>query len=321
MNGYGHKTHHTAPAALLTAALFFFGCASGKNDRPFLEKKAAGLEAAGIDAWGSGDLDRAFNKFSEALAANRSVDNRAGELSDLINIGRVMILMGDYGSSVSYLNSATALAERLKDEASLSEAKATLAKARFSSGDNAAALAEIDAGLAIDKRLGREGGAKLNLKASILMDEGRTDEARDILKKALKESESAGDLAEAANALRLMAETESGGGAAPAALKLYERAYAYDKKLGDPVKIALDLKNMAALNLREGRALDAAFLFERHYAVARTIGRIEEAVESIEELIKIYAAAGDAKKTGEYTKLRDSLLQAADADKGSGIGK
>lgn len=306
----------------MAALLFSAGCASDKNDRPFLEKKAAGLEALGVDAWGAGDFDRAYRKFSEALAANRSVDNRAGELSDLINIGRVLILTGDYRSSISYLSEAAALAAGLKDEANLSEAKATLAKAHYSSGNAAAAEAEIDAALAIDERLGRASGAKLNLKASILIDDGHTAEAREILKKALKESESADDLTEAANALRLLAAIESTEGAnMTAALKLYERAYEYDKKLGDPLKIALDLKNMAALNLREGRTQDAAFLFERHYAVAMTIGLVREAIDSIEELIKIYTSAGDGKRAGEYTKLRDSLLQTSGTGGGNGVIK
>jgi len=290
---------------------FSFGCASDKNNRPFLEVKAAGLEASGVDAFGTGDYDRALLKFSEALAANRSVDNRAGELSDLINIGRVLILLGDYGSSVSYLNSAIALAAGLKDEANLSEARATLAKAHYSAGNGAAAQTEIDVSLAIDERDGRVSGAKLNLKASILIDDGKTIEARELLKKALKASVSADDPTEAANALRLMAGIESAEGInRTAALKLYERAYEYDKAGGDPFKIALDLKNMAALNLKEGRAVDAAFLFERHYAVAITIGQVKEAALNLDELIKIYTAAGDGKKAAEYTKLKNSLIQA-----------
>lgn len=314
MTGYKKNIHRRTAAAFLAAMFFLAGCASDKNGRPFLEKKAAGLEAAGADAYGGGDYGASLRKFSEALAANRSVDNRAGELSDLINIGRVLILLGDYGSSVSYLNEAITLAAGIKDDANLSEARATLAKAHYSSGNGAMAADEIDAALAIDERLGAVSGAKLNLKASILMDTGRAIEAKELLKKALKNSESADDITEAANALRLLAGIESAEGTdGSAALKLYERAYELDKTLGNPFKIAVDLKNMAALNLRAGRVNDAAFLFERHYTAAKTIGLLAEAVLSIEELIKIYTASGDGKKASEYIILKDSLIQAQGA--------
>lgn len=298
----------------LLLAIFVAGCSGApvKDQRPYIMTMADEASSSGAAAYTGGDFVKAAARFAESLRMNRSIDNRAGELVDLINIGRVAVELGDQKSAIATLEDALRLASSLNDEAALSEGHATLAKAHHLAGDSPSALDHIEQSIAIGGRLGRRSGAVLNLKGLIYLSSGRRAEAGLILAEALKLNTDANDTLQAANSLRALAEFEMGSGNHKEAYAYLYRAYEADRSAASSGRIALDLEMMADLRVVEGRRLDGAFLYERSYLVSLSSGQTSEALSRIEKLIRTYRDLGEEEKARFYMAIRDGILAGRD---------
>lgn len=302
----------------IAPALFYAGCAAqapAASDRDFIRTKAAEVSAAAADAFASGDHKRALEKFMEALRIDRSVDNRAAEVMDLVNIGRVYIALDRNDRAGAYLTEARRLALLIKDDKLLSEAVSTSAKSDYITGDYPAALKEIDEALTTDARLGAKQGSKLNLKAQILAASGKTDEARQAFGDALEINRKDGNGLETANSYRGIAELDRAANKPGEAVQSYKKAYDIDKQAGDSKKIAFDLEGIAHAKLVEGNLNEAVFYFERSYVVSLNAGMIRQAVESLDNLIKTYKEMGDEGKARYYARMREGILGTANTGK------
>ncbi|MEK6759681.1 MAG: tetratricopeptide repeat protein [Deltaproteobacteria bacterium] len=299
---------------VLLLAVFVAGCSAApvKEQRPYIMTMAEEASASGAAAYANGDFAKAAVRFGESLRMNRSVDNRGGELVDLINIGRATVELGDARSAVAMLEDALRLAALLKDEAALSEGHATIAKAHQLAGESPTALDHIEQSILIDARLGRRSGTALNLKGLIYLSAGRRQEAGPILAEALKLNTNANDSVQAANSMRALAEFERESGDLKEAYAYLERAYKADKSTASSGRIALDLEMMADIRVIEGRRADGAFLYERSYLVSLSNGQTSKAISRIEKLIKTYMDIGDVEKARFYTAIRDGILAGQD---------
>jgi len=297
--------------ALAAIFLVLTGCAAvDKKKASPIQIKSSEMKAAGVDAYGLGDYAGARSAFAEALRLDRSVDNREGELLDLINLARVAVVTGVYDDARAWLADAVALAQFLKDDKNLSEAYATLAKAGYLTGNHDAAWTHIEAAIAIDRRAGVKSGARLNLKAAILTASGKPAEAKSILNDALKLNAGGGDVVETANSYRALAEADIREGSDATALDYYQRAYETSREAGDNSRLAADLVSISSLQMKTGRAADALFSLSRLYAVASASGMAREAAWALDGLISINEAAGSMDKGAFYRKLRDDLSKA-----------
>lgn len=305
---------------ITAAALVFLtltGCASvdKKKASPVLGK-GSDMKAAGVVAYGSGDYAGAQAIFVEALRLDRSVDNREGELLDLINLARLSLVTGDNVSARSWLSDAIYLAKALNDDKGLSEAYATLAKADYLSGNPDDALRHIDAALAIDAK----SGARLNLRAAALVAAGRHVQAVPVLKEALSLNLDAGDASETANSYRALAGASLAEGSDGAALDYYKKAYEVGRDSGNSARLVGDLLAISALEIKTGRSADALFSLNRLYAVASASGRMEEAVFALDRFISVNEAVGNTEKAVFYRNLKTDLLKTkaeAEAEDGS----
>lgn len=264
--------------------------------------------SAGVAAYMEGDFVKAAARFRESLRMNRAVDNRPGELVDMINLGSATVELGDPKGALPILEAALRLASVLNDEAALSEAHATIAKALHLTGDSSSALDHIEESIAVDNMLGRRRGALLNLKGLIYMAAGRRTEAAALLTEALKLNTDAKDSLQAANSMRGLSELERDSGNLKEAYVYIERAYQADRSAASSGRIALDLEIMADLRVTEGRHADGAFLYERSYLVSLSSGQTSEAVSRIEKLIKTYRDIGEEEKAQFYLAIRDGIL-------------
>ncbi|MBI5827275.1 MAG: tetratricopeptide repeat protein [Deltaproteobacteria bacterium] len=302
---------NSAAFLLLTfMALFVAGCAAGPTaaQRSYTERKAAEAARAGFEALESEDYRKAIEYFTQALTLNRSVDNRAGEVKDLINIGRVYIALNDVKGAETHLSEAVSLAAGEKEEAYLSAALASLAKVRYIQGDLHKALTEIERSLEIDSRLGTRSGSKLNLKARIYIDTGKLEEAMGILKQAYEWNSSVENKQEVANTLRQMALISEARGKIAEAKKLYDEAYTNDSAVGDSARIADDLESMAELELASGQPEKAAFLYERSFVVSLNAGHLDDALARLYKIIQVYKKTGNNDKVKSYEKIRDGVI-------------
>lgn len=304
------RENSTAFLLLTFMALFVAGCAAGPTaaQRSYTERKAAEAGKSGFEALDNEDYRRAIEYFTQALQLNRSVDNRAGEVKDLINIGRVYIALNDVKSAETHLSEAVALAAGAKEEAYLSAALASLAKVRYMQGDLQKALAEIERSLELDSRLGVRSGSKLNLKARIYIDTGRLEEAMGILKQAYEWNSSVENRQEVANTLRQMALINEARGKIEEARKLYDEAYTNDTAIGDSARIADDLESMAELELAAGEPEKAAFLYERSFVVSLNAGHLDDALARLYKIIQLYKKTGNNEKVKSYEKIRDGVI-------------
>lgn len=293
------------------AVLLFSGCAAKQKEAEgpaFMRARALEANTAANEAYAGRDFKRALDKFNESLRINRSIDNRAGELLDLINIGRTNIAIGDHEGASTSLEDAVRLALSARDEKNLSEAYATLAKADYMAGNTGAALDHLEEALAIDSRSGFKSGARLNQKGFIYARLGRYEEAASIIKAALEVNNQEGNGMEAANSHRGLAGLYARQGRDDLAMEHFARSYEIDKAHGDSKKIAHDLSGMAGLHLKAGRPEEAVFLFERSYVVNLSAGLERDAVSDLDKVVEIYKAMGNGEKTELFTKVREGLL-------------
>ncbi len=288
-----------AHSLLFAALIMLVGCAAGSKgvgEPPHLMKRADRAALAGVEAYAGGDYTDALASFTEALRIDRSLDDRSAEIMDLVNIGRVLIVIGDYDGAIANLNEAVSVATATDDAAGLVSALSTLAKAAYITGDGPTALKYLERSLLIGGLKGAETGAILNLQALIYMNDENIGEARKIFHSALKLNKRRGDDLETANSYRGMAKLSLAEDDPASALYHYMAAYELDRTTGDPARIAFDLNSIAALHLKGGRLKEAAFLFERSYLVNLNSGQAGRARADIDSLLRIYRKLGDEPK-------------------------
>ncbi len=292
--------------AVFAIAFATAGCAH-VADTPYMMKMSNETSRRGAEAFASGDREQALERFREALRIDRSIDNRGGEMLDLINLGRVYTSLGRYAEATDFLNGAITLGVKTRDYALLSDAHAAFAKAEYLAGHGGTALDYIEDALQIDEGIGLRSGSKLNLKGLIYIDAGRHAEAAVIINEALEISSSLGDALEAANSYRALGDLNSSRGLSVDALGFYERAYKIDHPSGDSQKIASDLSRMADLHLALGERTKAAFLFERSYVISFNSGHRDDAVGMLDKVIGVYADLGETGKAAFYQKVKDGF--------------
>lgn len=303
-------------------ASFVFGCAA-KEKKPLAWEKAVDASMRGSEAFANRDYAVALVRFEISLQLNRAVDNRQGELVDLINIARAYIALADYQNAGDRIEKAITLARSLNDNRKLAEAYATYSKVRWMAGDNQAALTEINKAISIHAKDGINSGGLLNLKAELLIDSGKgaeppqVEKAEELLFTALSLNKREDNAAETANSYRALARVSELRKKWNDALAFYSKAYDIDKPAGDPVKITIDLMGMAGCNLALKRPDEAVFLFGRAYIVSANAGLTARTVESLDKLIITYKEMGNAEKADFYSRIRDAMS----ADNGSGGGR
>lgn len=297
----------------LTALAVLSGCmgqrpaVGARPERSFMESKAAEAGRRAVSAYEAGDYRKSLSYSMESLRINRSIDNRPGELLDLINIGRILISAGDYERARLYISDAVRLALSSGDSGRLSEAYATQAKADLLSGSVSSAIDSIEEALSIDEKLGRISGERLNIKGMIYLREEMLPEASEAFEEALKANRSDGNGIETANSIRALAKIRWKERKGREALILYRDAYEIDKGGGDSGKIALDLLGMADIYFGDNDFKEAAFLYERSYIVSLNAGDRAGALKSLEMVIESYRALADEAKVIYYTRMRQGL--------------
>ncbi len=311
---------YTWGVVLFSVFVVLAGCSGRNAPQPsYIEMRAVEMNISGIEATKRGDYATAKRAFTSALELNRSVDNRDGELTNLINLSRVHISLGEYDMAEDYLNQASRLAVRVKDVEKESEIYLTLAKLYYLTDRTDDALELVERAIRIDRIHGhRSIGVGLNIKASIHIKNGKIDEAMETLKEAMRFNRKYGLEMELANSYRALAEIKASVDTKKA-MDLYRNAYRIDRLLGDPIKISKDLEGMAWIYFREGYLDDAVFLMERVYMVNLYGGRKKRVVSSLDDIISIYEEMGDEEKVLFYRRIKEDIIAYMSDDKGDGL--
>ncbi len=272
--------------------------------------RAATINSRGVRAYSSGRYERAAGLFAESLAINRSLDNRAGEVIDLVNLARTYASMDDIPSARGYLDEAGELAGRIGDTRIVSAVSATYARVEHMAGDREAALKRLERSLELDSEAGvRDIGGKLNLKGALLKDGGDPEGARAVLKRARKLNAEFGHRTEEANSLRELAAMELEAGRLDEAKALLSGAYEIDRAEANPARIAADLERMAGVELAAGNTREAVFLLERSVQVNLSAGLGDRALATMDRVISLLEDSGDTEAAKRYTSRKDTIVK------------
>jgi tetratricopeptide (TPR) repeat protein len=266
-------------------------CGHTPAPRPAVVESAIEWNQRGQSAFRAGELARARDAYRQALRLYRSIEDADGIATELINVAWLEHALGD-----------TPAAKAALDEVSASRAPGFPATQRAEAAYRRAWIAqreqrpvETAEWLARAEALCRADcpahGRILNLHAQSEIAAGRLAAGRELARRALAANQKAGDKAEEANALRLLAETLLALGDAPEAALRYEQALALDKETGQPDKVAADLLGLGAAARARQRLPEAREYYRRALAAAEAGGS--------EELRRAAAAGLERLPSGE----------------------
>jgi len=298
------------------SAVVLQGCAGQRPAPSPIEAAGASASRAGAVAYDNGRYPDALESFNEALRLHRGVDDRAGALLDLINVGRVDAILKRHGDAVAALNEAASLATALEDRAALSEVYATMAKVELDAEDTAGAMRYIEKSQEIDRALGLVSGARLNLRAWIYIAAGRYAEAAAMAGRAMDLNQKAHDYTEIANSYRLKGDLSVNDGDLDKALLFYGKARYHDSRYGVPRNLSYDLTRMSLIDARKGDMRGAADFMDRAYTVSLLAGLDRMALSQLDALIILYEDMGDDGMVRRYRTLRERLLTRMPGEKG-----
>jgi len=300
----GARTGFGAGAGIagLFLALLLNSCASTSPPQSPALQAAIAESRRGIEAESRGKPLIALAAFNRALDRYAAIEDNPGVAKTLVNIARLERRRGDTGAAATHIERALAL--NPDDPALAAELRFEKALLLLDREEPAVALVWAQQALAAAPAAQR--GRARNLVARILLLQGERDEAAAAATRALAELERP-QLAERANAHRLLGEIALAGDQGAGAETEFNQALALDKEAGLSPRIAADLQGLArCADLRRAPGEAMAFL-RRAFTVASAGAEYPLAIKLLDELAERYQASGDNTTAQQLAKERDRL--------------
>jgi tetratricopeptide (TPR) repeat protein len=277
--------------AYALALAMLAGCVAPPQGTPPPAGEAAMIEAnRRADAYlRAGDLEGAARQYREAVRVARSVEDPEGIATNAINLSIVYQRLGrpeDARASLALLfeRSQLAFSSEHLAQAALRRSVLDLEERR-----TADAQAWLERASGYCGRGCSVSSAIQNVKAQLALEAGRPDQAASAAKAALAGSRTAGDRAEAANALRLLGGAALKSGDAAGAIGYLGEALAIDKEMAAPRKIYLDLVGLGEASALKGDRGAARSYYER----ARAVSEADRDAEGAAKARALIEALGD----------------------------
>lgn len=313
--GQGLGIKKTRLFLLLTLHLSLFtvlyGCASTKkSELPKVQMDATELNQRGVDAVSIGKYDKALIEFQSSLKLNASVDNQKGIAINLLNIGRLYLLMERFDDAKVAFDRGLKIGASLNDQLVLSEGYASLGRYYYLIGSNNDAVAVLEKAVAIDRRQSFHTiGNRLNIMGMVYKDMDKAEDAEKLFNEALKINKSYEMEADSADSFRGLGDILFKRGDYKKAGELYENALSIDKRLGISAKISIDLAALGMASLKQNDAGKALDFFLRAYAVDSRRGADKKALQNLDRIIEIYGSLGDNNNKEKYSLEKEKLLK------------
>jgi tetratricopeptide (TPR) repeat protein len=224
----------------------------------------------GRTAFEQGDYREARKAYQQALAVHQSVENMDGIATELMNLSVVDRRLGDTAAAHGALDQIINSSGLSFTSAQRAEAAYRKASFYLEDGNRNEAKSWADKALGFCQGCGTE-GRLYNLLARMSLS-GNPQETLNLARRALAQNRNAGDKAEEANSLRLIADAAFATGDFKTAQQFYGDALALDKDAGSTVKIALDLMGLGRSLVQQEKRSEAAEYFQRAYSVAEGAG-------------------------------------------------
>ncbi|MBI5327204.1 MAG: tetratricopeptide repeat protein [Deltaproteobacteria bacterium] len=288
----------------------FTGCASTKkSELPKVQIEAVEYNQRGVDAVAAGSYDKALIEFQKSLRLNTSIDNQKGIAVNLLNLGRLYLLMNRFDDASVVFDRAIKTGSSLNDQIILSEGYASMGRYYYLTGNNKDAIDVLEKALNIDRKEGYHGiGSRLNIMGMLYMDSNRLEDAEKVFGEALKLNKDYGMEADTADSFRGLGDVSAKKEDYKKAMELYENALVIDKKSGRGAHIAIDLYALGNVSLKENAAEKALDFFLRAYAVNLSRGDVKMALKNLDIIIEIYTRSKDKNSVEIYSSEREKVL-------------
>lgn len=269
------NNRHALHLPLLLAVLpLLAGCLGGHAPvLPETQRQAETALTRGIRAEQKGDYGQAEQFLEQSRTLSSSVEDTRGTAIALINLSRLQRLRGESEKAVSYIDRALIITNA--DPSLAAEAYYEKALVELARGSAATALPWAEK--ARSAVTGDARGSRYNLSARINLMLGRLTDAEELAGTGYRESRSAGQDEEEANALRISGMMARERQRFDDSKRLLLEALEIDKRIGKSVKVSNDLEELARTAEKGGRRLEAADYLERAAEVHRAGGRNRQA--------------------------------------------
>lgn len=271
--------------SLLVAVMVLGGCAGHmRNPPPLAVRQSIELNFAGQEAFDDGDNDGAFARYEDAMRLSRSIEDAEGIAVNLINMAIILKDSGKQQRAVAKLDEI--LKNDLIEFPSGLVAEAAYIKARIYldySSDRKAA--EELAQRAREECEGCEAEGRIfNLTGRIAYVQGQYNTAFYWGQKGLSSSRRDNNEREAANAVRIMADSKLAIKEYDEALELFGQALEADKRLAHSRKIMRDLMGMG-YSLEGLKQNDKALTFFRRAIVIASYSKDDKTLSDASKAI------------------------------------
>ena len=270
---------------LLTLAALTAACGSNSPMLSPQQETAIQYNQRGRTAFGQGDYPEARAAYQQALAIHQSVENTEGIATELMNLSLVHRRLGDTTAAYAVLDQIINSSGLSFTSAQRAEAAYRKASFYLEDGNQNEAKSWADKALGFCHGCGTE-GRLYNLLARMSLS-GNPQETLNLARRALAQNRNAGDKAEEANSLRLIADASFASGDFKTAQQFYGDALALDKDAGTAAKIALDLMGLGRSQARQGRRDEALEYFRRAYSVSEGVGNTNAMEEAAAEMKRL----------------------------------
>jgi len=298
---------------VLLTLLTLAGCFGGGSKvlRSEAQSRADTFLKRAIRAGQKGEVAEAERLLREALAVSSSIEDIPAKSVELINLARLSRLNSDLAAAMASIDAALALLTPQADF--YSEAAHEKALVCLAGGDPATALSWAERSVAAEP--GTSQGRRLNLVGRILVAQGEWLKAGQTVKRALEENRGDANLEERANSLRILGIVARNGKDLSGAEQLLKEALGIDKQIGASAKIASDLEELAATARAGGDLNKTARYLKRAYDVHYSADRFRAAGAAQSALADVLRHLGDISGAeASQTKARE-LAERASAQK------
>jgi predicted ATPase/DNA-binding response OmpR family regulator len=235
--------------------------------------RAKALCGAGVLAFTQDDYDQAQAYFTESLALQRLIGDKACIAQVLTNLGLVAYWQGEYRRAVALLEEALGLFRQTQDKYGIASALHYMGMSVLNEGDYERAAPLIEKSLGLFKELDHKIGIAMamNFQGRSALFQGAYAQAATLFERSLELLQKLGNKPGIARSLTYLGRVALSDGEHERAARLLEESLTLFREVGDREGIATALEGLAGLAGAQGQALRAAQLGGAAAALRREI--------------------------------------------------
>jgi tetratricopeptide (TPR) repeat protein len=308
----------TVMIALVSCLVPALGWAQSEKEGIALYKEAEHLRT---NAHSKPDLEKALEKYEQAMSIFEKGRSEKWKGSTLNNIGAIYRSWGQYAKALEYYEQSLAIRRKLGDMKGEAVNLNNIGLVYKSWSQYEKALEYYEQSLAIRRKLGdiKGEGVTLNNMAVVYQDLGQPEKALEYYEQSLSIRRKMGDVRGEGVTLDNMGKVYRFRGQYEKALEYYEQSLAIRGKLGDIKGEGVTLNNMAVVYQAWGQYKKALRNYENALTIYQKLGDGKEEGVTLSNIGGVYQCWGQYRKALEYYEESLAIRRKLGDVKGEGI--